>query len=222
MVERNWVVRPVQFIIIHGALVVAVRELAGTGQRIDFARIDLLTDLFDQDPDVVPLGLVEEVGPVLELGHLVPHFFLVRRIEAGRAQSVGRDGVEDRHLVPLLTLDVFLEPLRLRRQDRPGEGPPRGMQGRDVAEDIIETTAEMRRGDYGQEGTRYQDANPARGLRAPVPRGLEHCLSPSLGRARTRREALLPSGPGAGTAVTDKGPIVPATLSQSRRPVHVV
>ncbi len=60
VVERDRVVRPVQLVVIDGALVVAVHELARPGQRVDLAGIDLLADLLDQDPDVIPLGLVED------------------------------------------------------------------------------------------------------------------------------------------------------------------
>ena len=59
VVERDRVVRPVQLVVVDRALVVAVDELAGAGQRVDLAGVDLLADLLDQDPDVVPLGLVE-------------------------------------------------------------------------------------------------------------------------------------------------------------------
>ena len=59
VVERDRVVGPVQLVVVDRALVVAVDELAGAGQRIDLARVDLLADLLDQEPDVVALGLVE-------------------------------------------------------------------------------------------------------------------------------------------------------------------
>src|SRR5262245_48358948 len=59
VIEWDRVVRPVELVVIDGALVVAVDELARACERVDLARVDLLADLLDEDADVVPLGLVE-------------------------------------------------------------------------------------------------------------------------------------------------------------------
>ena len=111
VVERNRIVRPVEFVVVDRALVVAVHELARSGERIDLAGVDLLTDLLDQDPNIVALGFIERRAAVLELVHLVPDLFLAGRVEAGRGGELGRDRVENRDLIALFALDVFFEAL---------------------------------------------------------------------------------------------------------------
>ena len=55
-VERNRVVRPVAFIVVNGALVVTVNQLARSGQRVDLVWVDRFADLFDQDLNVITMG----------------------------------------------------------------------------------------------------------------------------------------------------------------------
>src|SRR3954447_25602829 len=111
VVERDRVVRPVELVVVDRALVVAVDELAGAGQGVDLAGVDLVADLLDQEPDVVALGLVEGRAAVLELGDLLPDLALARRVEAGPRGELADDRVEDRHPVALLALHVALEAL---------------------------------------------------------------------------------------------------------------
>jgi hypothetical protein len=58
-VERNRVVGPVAFIVVNGALVVTVNQLARTGQRVDLAWVDRFADLFDQNLNVITMGFVD-------------------------------------------------------------------------------------------------------------------------------------------------------------------
>ena len=111
VVERNRIVRPVKLVVIDRALVVAVHQLARSGEREDLARVDLLTNLLDQDPDVIALGFIEDRAAILELGHFIPHLFLARRVEAGRRCELGRDRVENGNLVAFLSFDVFFQTL---------------------------------------------------------------------------------------------------------------
>ena len=64
VIERNRIVRPVELIVIDRALVVAMHQLAGPGERVDLAGVDLLADLLDQDPDVIALGFIERSSRV--------------------------------------------------------------------------------------------------------------------------------------------------------------
>jgi hypothetical protein len=57
-VERNRVVRPVAFIVVNGALVVTVNQLARTGQRVNLAWVDRFANLFDQNLNVITMGFV--------------------------------------------------------------------------------------------------------------------------------------------------------------------
>ena len=107
VVERNRIVRPVELVVIHRALVMAVHQLAWSGEREDLARVDLLTNLLDQDPDVIALGFIEDRAAILELGHFIPHLFLARRVEAGRRRELGRDRVENGDFIALFALDVL-------------------------------------------------------------------------------------------------------------------
>src|SRR5260370_34878601 len=90
VVERYGIIRPVELVVIDGALVMAVNKLARAGQRIDLAGIDLLADLLDQDPDVVALGFIENRVAILEFGHRVPAFLLPGTVKSGPRVKLAR------------------------------------------------------------------------------------------------------------------------------------
>jgi len=121
MIEWDRIVGPVELVEVHGALVVAVDQLARPGEGIDLAWVDLLADLFDQDADVVALSFIEWRAAVLELTDFVPHLILAGRVETSRRCEFAGDGVEDRDLISLLSLDVFFKTLLLRGKDREGK-----------------------------------------------------------------------------------------------------
>src|SRR5947208_14978285 len=97
VIERDRVIRPVELVVVDGALVVAMDELARAGERVDLAGVDLVADLLDEDADAVPLGLVEGRAAVLELRDLHPDLALAGRVEAGARGELAGDRVEDGH-----------------------------------------------------------------------------------------------------------------------------
>ena len=154
MIEWDRIVGPVKFVEVHRALVMAVNQLARSGEGVDLAWVDLFADLFDQDADVVALGFVEGWATVLELAYFVPHLILAGRVKTNRRCEFGGDRVEDRDLVSLLSLDVFFQSLLLRGKDREGERPSRDVQGRDVSEYVIEAASDVADRNQTQKGTR--------------------------------------------------------------------
>src|SRR5262249_2454572 len=99
-------------------------------------------------------------------------------VEADPGGELAGDRVEDRDPVSLLALHVIFQTLLLRREDRPGEGPPRGVERRDAPEDVGQAAPGKAGRDDREQGTRQQATDPTRGQRAPVPRGSGHGKSP--------------------------------------------
>lgn len=182
VVEGDGVVSPVVSIVINGAFVMAGDFLAGSGERVDFAGVDLFADLFDQHLDVVVLNFIERRHAVPDVRHFAPNFFLAGRVEAGRCGGVAGDGVEDGNsILGLFPLDVVLEFLLRRSKNRIGERGSVGMDRRDVSEYVSKTAADHARGHCRQQDSDKQSAYPSWGEfgRTPVPRGSGHGELPS-------------------------------------------
>jgi hypothetical protein len=135
-VERNRVVRPVAFIVINGALVVTVNQLARSSQRVDLARVDRFADLFDQNLHVVTMSFVGHSLRVAELGNLLPDFSFAWGIQARRGGGIGRDWVKDRDPIIFFASKIAFDTLLLAWQDRPGKAPASWVKWRNVAIDV--------------------------------------------------------------------------------------